>query len=288
MIKIPIIGVIINTQKEKARELAEELLEYLDSKSIPYLLESGSARVISKVSRSAEITELQEKVDFIILFGGDGTLLHTASHFCGTGIPLLGINVGSLGFMTVIEKDCFKEAVDNLLADKYEVENRMMLTAEVYRSGKQVYKSYGLNDVVISRGANFKLIGIELYINGEFISNYEGDGLLVATPTGSTAYSLSAGGPIVHPRLKVILITPICPHNLFMRPMVIGDEDEVSVNLKIPGKKMHLSTDGRSILELQNGDQIKIRKSSQEVSLVRFPGRDFYQILREKMKVDML
>ncbi len=288
MIFIPIIGVIINTQKKKARKLAGELLEYFNSKSVPYLIESDSARVLPEASRSVEISELKGRVDFIVLLGGDGTLLHTASHFCGTGIPLLGINVGSLGFMTVIEKDCFKKAVDDLLAGDYEVENRMMLTAEVYRSGEQVYKSYGLNDVVISRGASFKLIGIELYINGEFISNYEGDGLLVATPTGSTAYSLSAGGPIVHPRLKVMLITPICPHNLFMRPMVIGDDDEVSVNLKIPGKKMHLSTDGRSILELQNGDQIKIRKSSQEVSLVRFPDRDFYQILREKMKVDML
>jgi len=288
LIFIPIIGVIINTQKDIARELAGELLEYLNSKSVPYLIESKSARALSTTSRSVEISELKERVDFIVLLGGDGTLLHTASHFCGTGIPLLGVNVGSLGFMTVIEKDCFKKAVDDLLSGDYEVENRMMLTAEVYRSGEQVYKSYGLNDVVISRGASFKLIGIEIYINGEFISNYEGDGLLVATPTGSTAYSLSAGGPIVHPRLKVMLITPICPHNLFMRPMVIGDDDEVSVNLKIPGKKMHLSTDGRSILELQNGDQIKIRKSSQEVSLVRFPDRDFYQILREKMKVDML
>lgn len=288
MIYIPTIGVIVNTQKDKARELAGELLEYLDNKSIPYLIDSGSATVISETSRSVEMSELKDRVDFVILLGGDGTMLHTASHFCGTDIPLLGINVGSLGFMTVIEQDCFKKAVDELLAGDYEVENRMMLTAEVYRSGEQVYKSYGLNDIVISRGASFKLIGIELYINGKFISNYQGDGLLVATPTGSTAYSLSAGGPIVHPRLKVMLITPICPHNLFMRPMVIGDNDEVSVNLKIPGKKMHLSTDGRSILELQNGDQIKIRKSSQEVSLVRFPDRDFYRILREKMKVDLL
>ncbi len=263
------------------------MLDYLDQKSVSYILEEKSSNVLLADYRTATIPELKEEIDYLILLGGDGTLLRAARYFCGTGIPLLGINVGSLGFMTVIEKNNYKKAVEKILADEFTIENRMMLTAEVYRSQKQVYKTFGLNDVVISRGASFKLIGIELYINDEFISNYEGDGLLVATPTGSTAYSLSAGGPIVHPKLKAMLITPICPHNLFMRPMVIGDDDEVMVNLKIPGKKMHISTDGRANLELQNGDKIKIKKSCQEVTLIRFPERNFYQILREKMKVDM-
>ncbi|MGM0414452.1 MAG: NAD(+)/NADH kinase [Bacillota bacterium] len=288
MILISTIGIFINIKKDEAINMAGKLINFLKKKEIDYLVESRSADCLNEKDKKANFKELREKVDFVALFGGDGTLLRAAKHFAGSDIPLLGINIGSLGFMTVIEVEAVEKAIELILKDEYETENRMMLTAEVYRNNCEVYNGFGLNDVVINRGANFNLIGIELFINNQFVSSFKGDGLIVSTPTGSTAYSLSAGGPIIHPGLEVLVITPISPHNLYIRPLVIGGDDEVLADLEVPGSNMKISIDGRCGFDLRNGDQIKIRKSPQDVTLVKFPDRNFYRILREKMRIGMI
>ncbi|MGM0419659.1 MAG: NAD(+)/NADH kinase [Bacillota bacterium] len=288
MILISKLGIFVNIKKDKAIKMAGELIDYLQEENIPYLVEKRSAECFSEADRAADFQELREEIDYLVLFGGDGTLLRAARHFSGTGIPLLGINIGSLGFMTVIEVGAVENAVKSLLRGDFEVENRMMLSARVYRNGDEVYHGYGLNDVVINRGANFKLIGIELSINDQYVSQYHGDGLIVSTSTGSTAYSLSAGGPIVSPELDVLLVTPICPHDLYIRPLVISGNDEVWADLEISGRNMKVSIDGRCGFDLQDGDKVKIKKADAGVSLVKFPERDFYKILREKMRVGVL
>ena len=288
MILISTVGIFINIKKDEAIKMAGKLIDYLKENEIDYLVESRSADCLNEKERKANFKKLREKVDFVALFGGDGTLLRAARHFAGSGIPLLGINIGSLGFMTVIEVEAVEKAINLILKDEYETENRMMLTAEVYRNNCEVYNGFGLNDVVINRGANFNLIGVELFINNQFVSSFKGDGLIVSTPTGSTAYSLSAGGPIIHPGLEVLVITPISPHNLYIRPLVIGGNDEVLADLEVAGSNMKISIDGRCGFDLQNGDQVKIKKAPHDVTLVKFPERNFYRILREKMRIGMI
>ena len=236
----------------------------------------------------ADFALLREKADFILLFGGDGTFLHTAHHFSGTNIPLLGINLGSLGFMTEIEVDQFDKALDGILNGDYTIEKRMMLEARVLRNDYEVFHSFGLNDVVINRGANSHLINIDLQINGEFVSHYRGDGLILATPTGSTAYSFSAGGPIVNPNIRAILITPICPHSLHVRPMVISEEETIEIVVSGEEEQMNIATDGRFNYDLMCEDHISISASDNDISLVKLPDRTFYTILREKMRVGLV
>ncbi len=285
MIHIPTIGIMVNTGKNKAIELGNRFLEFLQDKSVPYLVEPGSAGCYKGVNRAGSLEEVKEKVDYLFIFGGDGTLLRAAGKFCGTDIPLLGINVGSLGFMTVIEADFLYEAAEELLAGNFTITSRMMIASSVYRDGEKIYCSHGLNDAVISRGDNQNLLRLNFYIDEEFIAEYQGDGMIAATPTGSTAYSLSAGGPIINPGLEVMLLTPICPHNLYIRPMVIRSDEQVRIKPRTKSGGMRISTDGRSTCSLSNNDEIIVERSDNEVKMIHFPDRNFYRILRDKMKL---
>lgn len=223
----------------------------------------------------------------ILLFGGDGTFLHTAHHFIGTNIPLLGVNLGSLGFMTDIEIKEFQKTFKKLIAGNYHLEKRMMIESKIIRNNNEVFHSYSLNDLVINRGADAGLIDIKLFVNDELASSYNGDGLVVATPTGSTAYSLSAGGPIVNPRTEAIVITPICPHSLHVRPMVIGGQEEIEIVVNCKINDMKANSDGRYNFKLRNNDRIIIKKSKKKINVIKFSDHSFYSTLRKKMRVGL-
>jgi len=285
LISIPTFGVIVNTEKEQAVSLARRFLQFMEERSVPCLVEAGAADLLNRPDKRAELGELRAEADYAVIFGGDGTMLRTAGRFCGTDIPLLGVNAGSLGFMTVIESESLLDAADDLLSGNFSTAERMMIEAVVLREGEEIYHCHGLNDVVISRGDNQNLINLDFHIDDEFIAGYQGDGIIASTPTGSTAYSLSAGGPIINPELDVMLLTPICPHNLYIRPMVIRGEESVSVEVGIKTGYIKISTDGRCDHTLIDGDEILLKKSSYSVRMVNFPDRNFYRILREKMKL---
>ncbi len=247
------------------------------------MLDKKAADMLSLSEKSADYKLLRDKADLVILFGGDGTFLHTAHHFQGTDIPLLGVNLGSLGFMTEIEINEIEDTLIKMINNRYEVEERMMLEVVVERNGYEVFHSHALNDVVVNRDANAHLTNIKLFVRNEFIHSYNGDGLIIATPTGSTAYSLSAGGPIINSQMRAILITPICPHSLSIRPMIVDASENIKIEVYGDESKMKIASDGRYDYNLSNGDLIKIKSSQKTVSLVKLPDKNFYKILREKM-----
>ncbi len=283
MICIPKIGLVLNLNKDKSLPVAKKVINWFEQNSVDYLLEEKAASHLNSPGKSEDYDGLKKKADLIILFGGDGTFLHVAHHFIETNIPLLGINLGNLGFMTEIETHEIEKRLRAVSNGDYYLEKRMLLDANLLRESKKIFSSYALNDIVINREASARLINIQVYINDILMNSYRGDGLIVATPTGSTAYSLSAGGPIINPQIKALLITPICPHNLHIRPTVISQNERVRVIVNTEDGQMNISADGRYNHKLLNNDQVEIRVSNKEINFVKFPDRNFYTILHNKM-----
>lgn len=283
------IGLVLNTGKKKAFTVASQVIYWLQQKNnINLFMEEKAASVIDKSVRSASYDDLRREADMIILFGGDGTFLHTAHHFIGTGIPLLGINLGRLGFLTEIETSELKDTLELIAEGKYEIEKRMILEAKLLRDNRELAYNFALNDVVVNRGANARMIKLKLFINDVFVNSYRADGLIIATPTGSTAYSLSAGGPIVNPQIRAIVITPICPHTLYVRPMVISENEKLKIVVAGENNEMKITTDGRYAHDLMTDDEIHVSASPRELSTVKLPGRTFYTILHEKMRLGLV
>lgn len=284
---IQIFGLYMNTLKEEAYPVVNNVITFLEKNEAAYLIEENAALLLGREDKRADYKLLKEKVDLVIVFGGDGTFLHASHHFFNTDIPLLGINIGHLGFLTEIETDELTAALSNLLKGNYKIEKRMMLNVSVFRSAKEIFNTTALNDLVIHRGGKLKMISLELYINNEIVHSYRADGLIITTPTGSTAYSLSAGGPIVNPQVRAIILTPICPHTLFMRPMVISDRE--SLKVKVEGEEsMRLTADGRANCLLEPEDEICLSASEKELSIIRMPEKTFYTILHKKMKLGLV
>lgn len=277
-------ALIVNLDKKEAFTVAERAIEWFEEKDKDYLLEKKAAFQLSKQAKGADYQKMKEEADYIIIIGGDGTFLHSSHHFIGSDIPLLGINVGHLGFLTDVETEELKKALEMIYSDNYKIEKRMMLKVSLYRDDREVASSYALNDFVINRDPDSQMLKIELYINNELVNNFRGDGLILATPTGSTAYSLSAGGPIINPRqIKAILITPICPHNLHLRPMVISDQENIRIRVDSDGRSVKGCADGRQRNEIIPGDDIYISGADQELSIIKLPDRTFYTTVKEKM-----
>lgn len=277
-------ALIVNLDKKEAFTVAERAIEWFEEKNKDYLLEKKAAFQLSKQNKKADYQKMKNEADYIIIIGGDGTFLHSSHHFIGSDIPLLGINVGHLGFLTDVETEELKKALEMIYSDNYKIEKRMMLKVSLYREDREVASSYALNDFVINRDPDSQMLKIKLYINNELVNNFRGDGLILATPTGSTAYSLSAGGPIINPRqIKAILITPICPHNLHLRPMVISDQENIRIRVDSDGRSVKGCADGRQRNEIIPGDDIYISGADQELSIIKLPDRTFYTTVKEKM-----
>lgn len=277
-------ALIVNLDKKEAFTVAERAVEWLEAENKDYLVEKRAAFQLKRESKKADYERIKTEADYIIIIGGDGTFLHSSHHFIGSDIPLLGINVGHLGFLTDVETEEVTKALAMIDNDNFKVEKRMMLKTELYRDDREIESSYALNDYVINRDPDSQMLKIKLYINNELVNNFRGDGLIISTPTGSTAYSLSAGGPIINPRqVKAILITPICAHNLHLRPMVISNNEQIRIKVDSDGRSVKGCADGRQKNEIIPGDEVYISGADKELSIIKLPDRTFYTILKEKM-----
>lgn len=241
-------------------------------------------------SLECSVTEdINGEYECVIALGGDGTIIETARLLSGRNVPIVGINLGHLGFMSSVEKSEVYKALDALVAGEYEIEERMMLEAVIRRiSGSDEEKPYfALNDIVINRKGFSRMITTRVYVNNLQVNSYFGDGVIISTPTGSTGYNLSAGGPIVTPEAKLSVITPICPHSLSMRSVVVGSEDKITVNVDLKrgndSENAVLTIDGQQAMELGDGDTVNVKRATRTVQLIRFKDKSFFKLLHMKL-----
>jgi NAD+ kinase len=227
---------------------------------------------------------LGAKVDLLIVFGGDGTLLSAARALGGHRVPILAVNLGGLGFLTSVTLDELYPLLEQVLAGEYHTSDRMMLDAEIRRKGKPPEIQCALNDTVVNKGEKARMLDFDVHVDGHHVGRYRADGLIVATPTGSTAYSLAAGGPIVDPSLDAFIITPICPHMLTNRPLVIPSSSRIDLDFTAASEPVYVTLDGQISLELEPADRVRITKSAKRVALVRPPSKSYFQILRSKLR----
>lgn len=273
--------IIANRQKDINLEITEQIQAHITRMgAVCHLYDQYDRDGVSSI-------DIPEGTQCILVIGGDGTILAAARMLVGTNIPLLGINLGTLGFLAEINLSDLSKTLDLLLKDQYQIENRIMLTAEVYRKGKKRETYLALNDFNINRYGVSRVIGLKVKINGWEIERYRADGVIVCTPTGSTGYNLSAGGPIINPTCKNFVITPICPHSLTARSVVLAKEDIVTVefeqlrsNIK---ERAIISFDGREGLILRPGDMVKIYKSKEVTPFIKVTEVSFVEILKEKL-----
>jgi NAD+ kinase len=226
---------------------------------------------------------LPESTRLIVVMGGDGTLLSVARHYGHLGVPVLGVNVGGLGFLTEVSLVELYPAMEQVLAGAYEVEERLMLRVALVRHGRDFWTETALNDVVINKGALARIVDLTTWIDGEYLTNYRADGLIVATPTGSTAYTLSAGGPIAYPTLQHLILLPICPHTLSNRPLILPAGALVSVSLNERVRDTYLTVDGQVGQTLESGDRVEIKAAPHSLKFIKSPRRSYFEILRTKL-----
>jgi NAD+ kinase len=270
------VGIVVKQNHEEALKTAHELTEWLEKRGIdptggPY-------------SETRDEQSFDPSVDLVVVLGGDGTMISTARLVDDHEPLVLGINYGSLGYLTEFRIEEMFPAMEMMLAGEYEVDNRVMLEADHVRDGEIIASGRVLNDVVINKAALARIIEIEVHLNGLFVNSFRADGLIVATPTGSTAYNLSAGGPIIYPSMNAIVVTPICPFTLTNRPIVIPDRAEIELHLLHENEGVVLTLDGQTGYTMKDGDRIKICKSSTTFDLVRPANRNYFDVLRNKLK----
>ena len=271
---------VAKRDKPEAVALAKKIKEHYPDRT--FLAEHHLAEALGW-DRSVAEEEMAGKADLVIVLGGDGTFIHAARLVAGRPVPILGINLGSLGFMTEIpSRDAFT-ALDEVLAGRLRTDSRMKLACRLLRRDEVVFHEEVLNDVVIGKGALARIGDHEVLVNGNYVTTYKADGVIVASPTGSTAYSLSAGGPIVHPSVDSIILTPICPHALTQRPIVVPGGQVVSVVLKGEAEEFYLTLDGQAGVPLKAGDRLEVKKSENRVILVMNPRLDYFGMLQQKL-----
>ena len=262
--------------------------EYRYTREITSYLEAHGAEVAGVVSgKKTEHMKLQTEIDCVIVLGGDGTLLKAARDIVEYEIPLIGINLGTLGYLAEVEISNIESALEQLICGEYTKEERMMLAGSVFDKGMETENNFALNDIVISRCGSLEILQFDIYVNGRFLNSYSADGMIVATPTGSTGYNLSAGGPIVEPGAQLLLLTPICPHTLNTRSIVLSPEDEVTIEIP-PGKEQTVQTveanfDGTHKVILKTGDKIVIKKAAVTTGILKLNTESFLEILHKKM-----
>jgi NAD+ kinase len=274
------VGIVTKPRSDRAPQLIRELMEWLKDRSISVRLDEGSAAYVE--GDGCNRASLAEWADLLVVLGGDGTLLSTARASIGRNIPVFAVNLGGLGFLTAIKVEELYAQLERALAGEYRLERRRLLHTELWRSGSCVMSWEALNDTVLTKTEIARMIEIEVRVDQQLVCVYRADGLIVATPTGSTAYSLSAGGPIIYPTVAAISITPICPHMLTNRPVIVADETVVEV-VPIHAPSTYLTIDGQVGELLQDGDRVVCRRSEYCLSLIRPPDLRFFDVLREKL-----
>jgi NAD+ kinase len=278
------IGIISRPRRSNLSEVVPPLLAWLEARGIHVTYDQETASSLAEPSEGRSREQVAAASDLLLVLGGDGTLLAAARVAAPRGIPILPINMGSLGFLTSFMLEELYPALEDILAGRLTISERVMLHAELQRGDKILDKQTVLNEVVINKGALARMIELELSIDKDFVCRYRADGLIVASPTGSTAYSLSAGGPIVHPSVESFIITPICPHTLSDRPVVIGDSSIIEVKLSVGTESVFLTLDGQKGIPLQATDRVRVSRAQQLLKLIQTPNKSYFEILRNKLK----
>jgi len=274
------LGLVAKKGKAEALALARQIRERLPG--VTFLADRHLAAETGWGSPEDE-KEMGERAELVVVLGGDGTLIHAARLLGGRPVPILGVNLGSLGFMTEVPEPDLFPALEKVMAGGCQYESRMKLTCRLLRSGQLEVEDEVLNDVVINKGALARIADHEMSVNGEYVTTYKSDGVIVASPTGSTAYALSAGGPIVHPSLQGVVVAPICSHALTQRPLVLPSDRVIRITLKSEVADVYLTLDGQAGRTLQSGDIIEVRRSPNAVLLVRNPELGYFAVLRQKL-----
>ena len=286
--KIKNVGIVVKPSHAEAWQTGTELAEWLKVRGfgVSTFRVAGERATASGVDQqlAADAEKLVENSDLIVVLGGDGTMISTARMIGDAEVMVLGVNYGSLGYLTDFRIEEMYSALEAIFEGNYEIDRRVMLGAEHWRDDEMLAKGRVLNDVVINRAALARIIEIDVYLNGLFVNSFRSDGLIAATPTGSTAYNLSAGGPIIYPSMNAIVLTPICPFALTNRPIVVPDDADIELRLKDENEGVVLTLDGQTGYGLRSGDTVKIRKSRTTFNLLQPPNRNYFDVLRNKLK----
>lgn len=279
------IAIIAKRNIVSQKHVVLELIEYLKKNKKTILYDNNLAELLEGKVEGYKKERLLKDADMAVILGGDGTLLKTARRIGKKRVPVLGVNLGTKGFLTECTADKMFYTLDKIFKGNYVIDRRFLLRVTIYRDNEKIFTSIALNDVVINQGLFARLIDLRLEVNQRKITEFEADGIIVATPTGSTAHALSAGGPIIHPSVDSFVIVPICPASLSIRPIIIPNDRQLKVVVQTHRVKEHvgLTIDGQETFDLAYGDEIKVRKSSRFFDMVRLTGGNYYKVLRQKL-----
>jgi NAD+ kinase len=278
------IGIISRPRRSNLAVVVPPLLKWLETRGIQTLFDEETASSLSDGSKGQTRQRVADASQLLLVLGGDGTMLAAARLAAPRGIPILPVNMGSLGFLTSFTVDELHPALDDTLEGRFSLSERVMISVELERAGKVIDNQRVLNEMVVNKGALARMIELELTIDSDFVCRYRADGLIVATPTGSTAYSLSAGGPIVHPAVESFVITPICPHTLSDRPLVVRDSSCIEMKLSGNTESVFLTLDGQRGIPLQPTDRVRVCRAKEMLKLIQPRKKSYFEILRSKLK----
>ncbi|MBN2468120.1 MAG: NAD(+)/NADH kinase [Deltaproteobacteria bacterium] len=280
---IEMVGIVAKTNKVEAINAAGTLTHWLQSRGVEVVLDD-TLKTILKARCRALSDVARADMGILVVLGGDGTLLSAARLIGGSDVPILGVNLGGMGFLTAFSLDELYPFMQKFFSNDYETEERMMLSSTIIRNNAVLADYSILNDVVLAKAAIARLLDLETTIDNYYLTRFKADGLIISTPTGSTAYSMSAGGPIVFPSLRAIIVTPICPHTLTNRPILVPDSAQINITISPGNEDVFLTFDGQVGQRLKPHDQVSVRKADHSIRLIKSPFKDYFELLRTKLR----
>ena len=278
------IGIVAKPHKPEAEPALKSLVPWLRARGCEVVADEEAATICPEAAPGLSRAEVAARADLVVVLGGDGTLLSVARLLGPREVPILGVNLGGLGFLTEVTLEELFPTLEAVLRDQFAVSRRLTMTARVLRGGEAVASFEALNDAVITKTALSRIVDLEAHVNGEYVATFRADGLIVSTPTGSTAYCLAAGGPIIYPSLPALVIIPICPHTLTNRPLVVPDAAVVEIIQGSPGEDVHLTVDGQVGVGLRHRDVVVVQRSDRTIALIKSPKLNYFELLRTKLK----
>ena len=278
------VGIISKPKKAEIREIVPPLLEWLRERDIEVFVDKETGAIVENPEKCLTRNEMPGRVDLLVVLGGDGTLLATARALNRKPVPILAVNLGGLGFLTVITREELYMTLERVFAGDFSTDRRVQIEGELIRADEAIASFLALNDVVLNKGAIARILDFELRVDGQFVSNYKSDGLIVSTPTGSTAYSLAAGGPIIAPSVEAFIVTPICAHTLTNRPLVLPDTAQIEVVVKSQREAAYLTVDGQVGIAAHSEDILRLKKACSSVEIIRPLSKNYFEILQQKLK----
>ena len=275
------LAVFPNVSKRRSIEIVDRIFNFYKNKNVRLVMPATEARQFRKEEFGLPCVE-RVHIDMALSIGGDGTLLGVCRRFREQGIPVCGINLGTLGFLADIEPNELESRLAKILVGDYIVEHRLLLSGYVRNELGEKFLGNAINDVVISKGGGARMLKLSTYVNNTYLMSYKADGVIISSPTGSTAYSLSAGGPILNPTIRALILTPICPHTFQMRPLIVSEDDEICIKIEA-NRDLMVTLDGQEIFQIQPNDDIVVRKSRAVAKIVKFPDKNYYDVLKAKL-----